>query len=85
MTSQISGSCCDSDSKPHQYKSLESVWLLLHKFWSHFEVFGVNYHNEKKPFLARGPAMYTLSWGIHEVAVAVHWPGKLKSMMAVIE
>ena len=42
----------------------------------------------KKPFSdfpARGPGMYTLSWGIHELAVMVRWPGKLKSMMAVIE
>ena len=42
----------------------------------------------KKPFSdfpARGPRMYTLSWGIHELAAMVRWPGKLKSMMAVIE
>ena len=42
----------------------------------------------KKPFSdfpARGPGMYTLSWGIHELAVMVRCPGKLKSMMAVIE
>ena len=31
-------------------------------------------------------AMYiTLSWGIHEIAVAVRWLRKLKSMMAVID
>ena len=29
--------------------------------------------------------LYTLSSGIHEVAVSVRSPGKLKSMMAVIE
>ena len=23
---------------------------LLHKFWSHFEIFGVKYHNEKSYF-----------------------------------
>ena len=26
------------------------VWLLLHKFWSHFGIFGVKYHNEKSHF-----------------------------------
>ena len=68
---------------------LESVWLLLHKFWSHFEIIiWSQVSQRKKPFSdfpAHGPGMYTLSWGIHEVAVAVRWPGKLKSMMAVIE
>ena len=31
---------------------------------------------QKKPFSdfpARGPGMYTLSWGLHKVAVAVCW------------
>ena len=67
------------------YWWVESVWLLLHKFWSHFGIFEVKYHNEKSQtdFPARGPGMYnTLSWGIHEVAVAVRGPGKLISMMA---
>ena len=49
---------------------LESLWNI----WS-----------QVSDFPARGPGMYTLSWGIHEVAVAIHWPGKLKSMMAVIK
>ena len=26
------------------YWWLESLWLLLHKFWSHFGIFGVKYH-----------------------------------------
>ena len=37
-----------------------------------------------KKFPARGPLMYTLSSGIHKVAVAVRWPAKLKSMMAAL-
>ena len=66
--------------------------------WSQFDFFFTNFGvileylessmTTKKPFsdfLARGPGMNTLSWGIHEVAVVVRWPGKLKSMMAVIE
>ena len=63
------------------YWWVKSVWLLLHKFWSQVS-------QRKKPFSdfpARGPGIYTLSWGIHKVAVAVCWPGKLKSKMAVIE
>ena len=32
------------------YWWVESVWLLLHKFWSHFGISGVKYHNEKNPF-----------------------------------
>ena len=32
------------------YWWVESVWLLLHKFWSHFVIFGVRYHNEKSHF-----------------------------------
>ena len=32
------------------YWWVESVWLLLHKFWSHFGIFGVKYHNEKSHF-----------------------------------
>ena len=66
------------------YWRVESVWLLLHKLWSHFGIFGIKYHNEKSQtdFPAHGPGMYTLSWGIHKVAVVVRWPGKLKSMMA---
>ena len=54
---------------------LESFWNI----WSQVS-------QQKKPFSdfpACGPGMYTLSWGIHEVAVAVR--GKLKSMMAVID
>ena len=56
---------------------LESFWNI----WSQVS-------QRKKPFSdfpARGRGVYTLSWGIHEVAVAVRWPEKLKSMMAVIE
>ena len=44
-----------------------------------------NIWSQVSEFPARGPGMYTLSWGIHEVAVAVRCPGKLKSMMAGIE
>ena len=32
------------------YWWVESLWLLLHKFWSHFGIFGVKYHNEKSHF-----------------------------------
>ena len=32
------------------YCWVESVWLLLHKFWSHFGIFGVKYHNENSHF-----------------------------------
>ena len=65
------------------YRWVESVWLLLHKFWSH-GIFGVK-HDLVSDFPARGPGTYTLSWRIHELAVAVCWHGKLKSMMAVVE
>ena len=32
------------------YWWVEPVWLLLHKFWSHFGIFGVKYHNKKSHF-----------------------------------
>ena len=57
--------------------SVTSASQILESFW--------NIWSQVSDFPARGPGMYTLSWGIHEVAVAVRWPGKLKSMMAVIE
>ena len=50
---------------------------ILGSFW--------NIWSQVSDFPARGPGMSTLSWGIHEVAVAVRWLGKLKSMVAVIE
>ena len=64
--------------------SVTSASQILESFWNIWS----QVSQRKKPFSdfpARGPGMYTLSWGIHEVAVAVRWPGKLKSMMAVIE
>ena len=64
--------------------TMTSVSQILESFWNIWS----QVSQRKKPFSdfpARGPGMYTLSWGIHEVAVAVRWPGKLKSMMAVIE
>ena len=57
--------------------SMTSASQILESFW--------NMWSQVSDFPARGPGMYTLSWGIHEVAVAVRWPGKLKSMMEVIE
>ena len=57
--------------------SVTSASQILESFW--------NIWSQVSEFPARGLGMYTLSWGIHEVAVAVRWPGKLKSMMAVIE
>ena len=47
--------------------SLTSASQMLESFW--------NIWGEVSDFLARGPGVYTLSWGIHEVAVAVRWPG----------
>ena len=41
-----------------------SASQILESFW--------NILSQVSDFLARGPGMYTLSWGIHEVAVAVH-------------
>ena len=32
------------------YWWVESLWLLLHKFWSHFGIFRVKNHNEKSHF-----------------------------------
>ena len=54
--------------------SVTSASQILESFW--------NIWSQVSEFPARGLGMYTLSWGIHEVAVAVRWPGKLKSMMA---
>ena len=56
---------------------LESFWDIWSQVSQHKKLFS--------DFPAHGPGMYTLSWRIHEVAVAVRWPGKLKSMMVVIE
>ena len=64
--------------------SVTSASQILGSFWNIWS----QVPQRKEPFSdfpARGPGMYTLSWGIHEVAVAVRWPGKLKSMMAVIK
>ena len=64
--------------------SVTSASQILGSFWNIWS----QVSQRKEPFSdfpARGPGMYTLSWGIHEVAVAVRWPGKLKSMMAVIK
>ena len=64
--------------------SVTSTSQILESFWNIWS----QVSQQKKPFSdfpAHGPSMYTLSWGIHEVAVTVRWPGKLKSMMAVIE
>ena len=57
--------------------SLTPASQNLESFW--------NIWSQVSDFPARGPGMYTLSWGIHEVAVVVGWPGKLKSMIVVIE
>ena len=51
--------------------SLTSALQILEAFW--------NIWSQVSDFPARGPGMYTLSWGIHVVAVAVRRPGKLKS------
>ena len=64
--------------------SVTSASQILESFWNIWS----QVSQRKKPFSdfpVRGPGMYTLSWGIHEVAVAVCWPGKVKSMMAGIE
>ena len=60
--------------------SVTSASQILESFWNIWS----QVSQRKKPnrLPAHGPGMYTLSWGIHEVAVAVCWPGKLKSMMA---
>ena len=50
---------------------------FLESFW--------NIWIQVSDFPARGPGMYKLLWGKHEVTVAVRLPGKLKFMMAVIE
>ena len=46
------------------YWWVESVWLLLHKLWSHFEIIiWSQVSQRKKPFSlfpARGPSMYVL-------------------------
>ena len=59
-----------------------SASQILESFWNIWN----RVSKQKKPFSdfpVRGPGMHTVSWGIHKVAVAVRWPGKLKSMMAV--
>ena len=72
------------------YWWVESLWLLLHKILESFWNFWSQVSQGKKPFFRLSSmwsshVLYTLSWGIHEVAVAVSWSGKLKSMMEVIE
>ena len=57
--------------------TVTSASQILESFW--------NIWSQVSDFPAHGPGMYTLSWGIHKVAVAISWPGKLKSMKAVIE
>ena len=44
--------------------SVTSASQILESFW--------NIWSQVSDFPARGPGMYTLSWGIHEVAVANH-------------
>ena len=64
--------------------SLTSASQILESFWNIWS----QASQWKKPlsdFPARCPCMYTLLWAIHEVAVAVRWPGKLKSMAAFIK
>ena len=64
--------------------SVTSASHIFESFWNIWS----QVSQRKKPFSdfpARGPGVYTLLWGIHEVAVVVRWPGKFKSMMAVIE
>ena len=64
--------------------SVTSASQILESFWD----ISSHVSQQKKPFSdfpAHGPALYTLAWGMHEVAVVVYWPGKLKSMTAVIE
>ena len=64
--------------------TVTSASQILESFWNIWS----QVSQRKKPFSdfpARGPSMYTLSLWIHKVAVAVRRPGKLKSMMAVIE
>ena len=53
--------------------SVTSASQILGSFWNIWS----QVPQRKEPFSdfpARGPGMYTLSWGIHEVAVAVRWP-----------
>ena len=57
--------------------SVTSASQILESFW--------NIWSQVSDFPAHGPGMYTPLWGICEVAVAARWPGKLKSMIAVIE
>ena len=42
--------CSETNRVCKFYWQVESVWLLLHKFWSHFGIFGVKHHNEKSHF-----------------------------------
>ena len=42
--------CSETNRVCKFYRRVESVWLLLHKFWSHFGIFGVKHHNEKSHF-----------------------------------
>ena len=71
------------------YWWVESLWLLLHKFWSHFGIFGVKYHNEKSHFQTFQPTIVRdtrnscggrLTWkaqihdGSHRVTLIVIYP-----------
>ena len=60
-------------------------FLAKPSFWYFFLVALCSLRTPFSDFPACGPGMYTPSWGIHEVPVVVHWPGKLKSMMVAIE
>ena len=51
------------------YWWVESVWLLLHKFWSNFGIFGVKYHNEQSHFF-RLPS--TWSWHVYTIERDTH-------------
>ena len=42
--------CSETNRVCKFYRRVESVWLLLHKFWSHFGIFGVKHHNKKSHF-----------------------------------
>ena len=58
--------------------SVTSASQILDSFWNIWS----QVSKWKKPFSdfpVRDPGMHTLSWGIHKVAVAVRWPGKLRA------
>ena len=51
------------------YWWVESMWLLLHKFWSHFGIFGVKYHKEKSHFQTSS----TWTWHVYVVVQFYPW------------